>query len=61
VDTGLVTNPHRVEKARMGYLELGAIYAPGKDLDLAAGIVRDLDHEGHDVLLLTLGITWRFR
>jgi len=60
-DAGLVTNPHRAEKSRMGYVEAGAIYAPTKDIDLAAGIIRDLDHRGHDVYVFTAGVTWRFR
>lgn len=60
-DAGLVTNPHRAEKPRMAYVEAGAIYAPTKDIDLAAGIIRDLDHRGHDVYVFTAGVTWRFR
>jgi len=60
-DAGLVTNPHDAETARMGYLEAGAIYAPTKDLDIAAGLIRDVDHQGHDVHTITVGVTWRFR
>lgn len=60
-DAGLVTNPHREERSRMGYLEAGAIYAVNKDLDLAAGVIRDVGHQGHRVLQLTAGVTWRFR
>lgn len=60
-DAGLVTNPHRAEKSRMGYVEAGAIYAPTRDIDLAAGIIRDFDHQGHQVHVFTAGVTWRFR
>lgn len=60
-DAGLVTNPHRAEKSRMGYVEAGAIYAPTRDIDLAAGIIRDIDHQGHHVHVFTAGLTWRFR
>lgn len=60
-DAGLVTNPHSVEKYRMGYVEAGAIYAPTRDLDLAVGIIRDVNHQGHRVHMVTAGVTWRFR
>lgn len=60
-DAGLVSNPHRAEKSRMGYIEAGAIYAPTKDIDLAVGIIHDVDHQGHHVQLFTAGVTWRFR
>lgn len=61
LDAGLITNPHRAEKPRMGYVELGSIYSSSKDMDLAAGIIRDVRHRGHDVISVTLGMTWRFR
>lgn len=60
-DAGLVTNPHRTEKSRMAYIEAGAIYAPTRNIDLAAGIIRDIDHQGHQVRVFTAGVTWRFR
>lgn len=60
-DAGLVTNPHSAEKYRMGYVEAGAIYAPIRNLDLAFGIIRDIDHQGHRVHMVTAGVTWRFR
>jgi len=61
LDTGLVTNPDRAAKARMGYVELGAIYSPSKDLDLAAGIVRNVMDGNADTTQATVGLTWRFR
>lgn len=60
-DAGLVTNPHRAEKYRMAYVEAGAIYALRKDLELAAGIIRDVHHQGHQVYSVTAGVTWRFQ
>lgn len=60
-DAGLVTNPHRAEKPRMAYVEAGVIHAPHRNLDLAAGLIRDVDHQGHHVYTLTAGVTWRFR
>ncbi len=61
LDAGLVTNPHKAEKARIGYVELGAIHSPGKDLDFALGFSRDVRHRGHSVYSVTAGATWRFR
>lgn len=61
LDVGAVTNPHQAEKAYMGYVELGAIYSPSKDLDFALGFIRDVHHKGHSVKTLTAGVTWRFR
>lgn len=61
LDAGLVTNPHQAEHAGMGYVELGAIYSPTKDLDFALGFIRDVHHENHRVFSVTAGITWRFR
>lgn len=60
-DAGLITNPDRTAKARMGYVELGAIYSPGKDLDLAAGIVRNIMDGVAHTTQATAGLTWRFR
>jgi hypothetical protein len=61
LDAGLVTNPDSSARARMGYLELGAIYSPGKDLDLAFGIVRNVGDGTSSTTQATLGLTWRFR
>jgi hypothetical protein len=60
-DAGLITNPHKVEEPTMGYVEIGAIYSPNKDLDFALGFISDVFHEGHSVYAATAGVTWRFR
>jgi hypothetical protein len=61
LDAGLVTNPDRALRARMGYVELGAIHSPGKDLDLALGLVRNVrDGEARSTQAIA-GATWRFR
>ena len=60
LDTGIVTNPDRAQKARMGYLELGAIYAPSKDLELALGAIRNISSGPVNATQLTAGVTWRF-
>lgn len=61
LDAGLTTNPDLAESARMGYIELGAIYSPSKDLDLAFGIIRNVSDGDISTTQATAGITWRFR
>jgi len=61
LDAGIVTNAHKAEKAGMGYVELGVVFSPNKDLDLALGVIRDVHHRGHRVTTATAGVTWRFR
>lgn len=61
LDVGLLTNPDRSAKSRMGYVELGAIYSPGKDLDLAVGIVRNIMDGAARTTQATAGLTFRFR
>jgi hypothetical protein len=61
LDAGLVTNPDRTAKARSGYIEIGAIYSPGKDLDLALGVIRGLMDGSANSTQVTAGLTWRFR
>ena len=60
LDTGIVTNPDRAQKARMGYLELGAIYSPSKDLEFALGAIRNYSSGPANATQLTAGVTWRF-
>jgi hypothetical protein len=61
LDAGLMTNPDLDAKARMGYFELGAIYASSKDLELAFGIVRHVMDGSARTTQATVGLTWRFR
>lgn len=61
LDAGLVTNPRKAERARMGYVELGVIYLVSKDLDFSLAVIRDVKHAGHSVTSGTGGFTWRFR
>jgi len=60
-DTGLITNPHRLEKSGMAYVEAGVIHSPGDDLEFAAGLIRDVRHQGHRVYQAAIGVTRRFR
>lgn len=61
VDTGITTNPDHAARARMGYVELGAIHSPDKNLDLALGVIRNIMDGSADSWQATLGLTWRFR
>lgn len=61
LDAGIMTNPDRTVRARMGYVELGAIYSPTKDLDLALGIIRNFMDGDVQTTQATAGLTWRFR
>lgn len=60
LDAGVMTNPDRTAKARMGYVEIGAIYSPDKDLDLALGVIRNVMDGSANTWQATIGLTWRF-
>jgi hypothetical protein len=60
LDAGVMTNPDRAERASMGYIEIGAIYSPSRQLDLAAGVLRNLRDGGIRTTFGTVGLTWRF-
>lgn len=60
LDAGILTNPDRSQKKRMGYVELGAIYSPSKDLDFALGVIRNTSDGPVSSTQLTTGVTWRF-
>jgi hypothetical protein len=61
LDGGIMTNPDRTESTRMGYVELGAIYSPSKDLDFALGVIRNVDDGPVKSTQVTAGVTWRFK
>lgn len=61
VDAGAVTNPDPSARSYLLYAELGAIYSPSKDLDLAFGIVRNFRDGNLTTTQATIGLTWRFR
>ncbi|MNC92785.1 hypothetical protein D3C83_92840 [compost metagenome] len=61
LDAGVVTNPDRAARNYLGYVELGAIYAPQKDLEIALGIIRNLRDGSAATTQATAGLTWRFR
>lgn len=61
IDTGIKTNPDVTQNTRMGFAQLGAIYSPSQDLDLAVGFTRN-SHDGPARTTQgTVGVTWRFK
>ena len=48
---------------RSSFVEFGAIYSPGKDLDFALGLIRAADHASPrtTTYTATAGLTWRFQ
>ena len=50
------------ETVRAKFVEIGAIYSPDKDVDLALGLIRTSDDESPKSTThsLTAGLTWRF-
>lgn len=61
LDAGIMTNTDRSQKMRMGYVELGAIYSPSKDLDFALGVIRNTSDGQVSSTQLTTGVAWRFK
>jgi hypothetical protein len=56
------TRESTVEKQNnIRFLEIGAVYSPGKDIDLAFGFIGRSGGESASSRGLTAGISWRFR
>ena len=51
------------QRVRTGFVELGAIWSPNDDLDLALGVIQTADNQNPRTraLAATAGLTWRFR
>jgi len=62
LDVGSETAKAAGVKVRANFVEVGAVYAPNKDLDLALGFVRSTDDSTPEVVVnsVTAGVTWRF-
>jgi hypothetical protein len=63
LDLGMESARAAGVRVRSNFVELGAIYSPGEDLDFALGILRSSDNDspGATTHTATAGITWRFR
>jgi hypothetical protein len=62
LDVGIDRERSGGHTVRSRYAEIGAIYAPSDDLELAFGIIRatDDEHPKARTHALTFGLTWRF-
>jgi len=60
LEIGMTTNPDRARRARMGYVELGTIWAPSEDAELALGVIKQVGDGEPSSHTVTAGITWRF-
>jgi Putative MetA-pathway of phenol degradation len=60
LDIGATTNPERARRARMGYIEPGAIWSPSDDLELALGLLEQVGNGEPSSRTLIAGLTWRF-
>ena len=60
LDIGVTTNPDRARRARMGYIELGAIWSPSDDLELALGLLEQVGDGKLSSRTVIAGLTWRF-
>lgn len=63
LDVGSETAKAAGVKVRATFVEVGAVYAPSKDVDLALGFVRSTDDSTPEVVVnsVTAGVTWRFK
>ena len=63
LDVGTESARAAGDTVRSNYVELGAIYSPGKDLDLAVGLIRARNSESPETTTYTAtaGLTWRFQ
>jgi hypothetical protein len=52
-----------VQRLRTGYVELGGIWSPHDDVDLALGVIRTANNENPQTrsLSASAGLTWRFK
>ena len=61
LDAGWITQPDPAERRYLAYGEIGAIYAPMKDLEFALGVIRNFRDGAVRTTQATVGLTWRFR
>lgn len=62
LDLGTVSTSGGGSDSRTNFMEVGAIYAPNENMDLAFGVVRANDDQTPEttVTSFTAGVTWRF-
>ena len=62
LDTGIESARADGHTVRARFIEVGAIYSPNKNLDVAVGAIRAVDNDSPKTTTnsLTAGVTWRF-
>jgi hypothetical protein len=61
LDVGSITETVSDQRSHTSFVELGAVYSPSKDLDLAVGFFSRKDPSSSSNTGITAGVTWRFR
>ena len=61
LDLGNTTESAAGKRKHVAFIEIGAVYSPDKDLDVAFGFIRRNDPASASNTGVTGGISWRFR
>ena len=63
LDLGMESVSSEGQRLRTRFGELGTIWSPNEDLDLALGVIRTADNQAPTTraLVVTAGLSWRFR
>ncbi len=61
LDMGSTRESAAGKQTNTSFIEIGAVYSPSKDLDIAFGIISRQDESSSSNTGITGGITWRFR
>ncbi len=61
LDIGSITETAADQKKHTTFIEIGAVYSPGKDIDIAFGFISRKDESSASNTGITGGLTWRFK
>jgi hypothetical protein len=60
LDSRIFVDPERAARAALGFVEIGAIYSPLKDIDFAIGLVRNAKDGALSAMVFTVGVSARY-
>jgi hypothetical protein len=60
LDSRIFVDPERAARGALGFVEIGAIYSPFKDLDFAIGLMRNAKDGALTAMVLTMGVASRY-
>jgi hypothetical protein len=60
LESSIFVDPERAARAVLGFIEIGAIYSPFKDLDFAIGLVRNPKDGVLDAMVFKIGMSARY-